>query len=691
MFSNYFKTAWRNLQKGKAYSIINIGGLATGMVVALLIGLWIWDEISFDSYFKNKQSLGQVMVTQSHKGEWYTGKSNGIPVAQALRSRYADDIKMVALTSYNGEHLINYNDKKIYRMGRWSQPDLPEMLTLKMIHGSRNGLKDPSAILISQSMSRALFGDTDPSNKVVKMDKQFDVRVAGVYEDLPFNTTFYDMHILLSWDNNANWMRDLTEWENHCAEIFVQLAPGASFEKTAAKVKALPTPFIKEWNEELLLHPMSKMHLYNEFTQGKATHGLIQFVWLFGIVGAIVLLLACINFMNLSTARSEQRSKEVGIRKTIGSLRHQLIGQFLSESVLVTIVAFVLSLGLLKLSLPFFNELSGKQTEIPVHNPIFWISAALFTIFTGLVAGSYPAFYLSGFKAIKVLKGTFRAGRYASLPRKVLVVTQFTVSISLIIGTIVVFRQIQHAKSRPVGYAREGLISVPINTPELANNFEAVRNELLQAGAITNMAASTFSPVYFANGNGLDWKGKDPGEIIMFRNVSISHDFGKTIGWTIQQGRDFSRDFLSDSSAAILSEAAAKAIGFKNPIGETVKFDGKNYTVIGVANDMLTQSPFDPIEPAVYFTEGWKGVFLVRMTPHTTTAESLAKLKTVFKKYNPESPFSYKFVDEQYEKKFVSEERISSLATFFATLAIFISCLGLFGLASFVAEKGPRK
>lgn len=631
------------------------------------------------------------MVTQSQGGEWYTGESNAIPVAQALRSQYADDIKMVALSSYGGDHLVNFADKKISGPGIWSQAGLPEMLTLKMIHGSRDGLKDPSAILISKSLSDALFGEADPLNKVVKMDKQFDVRVAGVYEDLPFNTSFYKTQIFLSWENNANWMRDLNEWENHAARIYIQLAPGADFEKTTAKVKGLPTPLIKEWHEELLLHPMSKMHLYDEFTQGRASGGLIQFVWLFGTIGVFVLLLACINFMNLSTARSEKRSKEVGIRKTVGSLRRQLIGQFLSESVLVAIIAFIISLVLLRLSLPFFNELSGKQTEIPFQDPWFWTFAALFTVFTGLVAGSYPAFYLSGFKTISILKGTFRVGRFASLPRKVLVITQFTVSITLIIGTIVVFRQIEHAKSRPVGYAREGLISMYINTPQLAANFESVRNELLQAGAITNMAASTFSPVYFANGNGLDWKGKDPGNVIMFRNVSISHDFGKTIGWTIKQGRDFSRDFPTDSSAAILSESAAKAIGFRDPIGETVKFDGKNYTVIGVTNDMLTQSPYDPVQPSVYFMDGWKGVFLLRLAPHSTTAESLAKMEKIFKKYNPESPFYYQFVDEEYGKKFANEERISSLATFFASLAIFISCLGLFGLASFVAEKRTKE
>lgn len=691
MFSNYLKTAWRNLLKGKAYSVINVAGLAAGMTVALLIGLWIWDEISFDNYFKNKESLAQVMVTQNHQDEWYTGKSNAVPVAQALRTQYADDLKKVALSSYNGDHLLNYGNKKIYGPGMWAEPDLPAMLGLKMIAGNQEGLKEPSAVLISQSLAKAMFGDEDPLNKVVKVDKLFDANVAGVYEDIPSNTSFYNTHILLSWNNNANWMRNNDEWDNHCAQLFVQLPAGADIEKTNEKIKSLPTPYIKEFHEELLLHPMTKMHLYGQFTKGKATGGLIQFVWLFGIIGVFVLLLACINFMNLSTARSERRSKEVGIRKTMGSLRNQLIGQFLGESVLVAIMAFLVSLALLQLSLPFFNSLTGKATEVPFQNPWFWICAVSFTIFTGLIAGSYPAFYLSGFKAVKVLKGTFRAGRFASLPRKVLVVTQFTVSITLIIGTIVVFKQIQHAKSRPTGYNREGLVSVPINTPQLAENFESVRNELLQAGVISEMAASTFSPTYFSNGNSLDWKGKDPGMVAFFRNVSVSHDFGKTLGWRVLQGRDFSKEFLTDSSAALLSESAAILIGFENPVGETVKFDGKNYTVVGVVNDMLTQSPYDPLEPSVYFLEGWKGVFLIRLAAHSTTSESLAKLKTVFEKYNPESPFSYKFVDEEYAKKFVIEERISSGATFFAVLAIFISCLGLFGLASFVAEKRTKE
>ena len=691
MFRNYFKIAWRNLLKSKGYSAINIAGLATGMAVALLIGLWIRDELSFDNYYKNKSRLAQIMTTQSHKGEWYTGSSVSIPNAAAIRSTYPDDIKKVALASFSNSFVIGVGEKKLYGSGIWAQQDFPDMFTLQMVRGNRNGLKDPSAILISRSLAKSLLGDVDPLNTVVRINNKLDMKIAGVYEDIPFNASFYDVNMILPWENNENWMKDLTEWDNHCAQLFVQLSPTADFEKTNAKIKDIPTAYIKEFHEELLLHPMDKLHLYTEFTQGKASGGRIQFVWLFGTIGVFVLLLACINFMNLSTARSEKRGKEVGIRKALGSLKRQLVAQLLGESVLVAFLAFLLSLVLVQLSLPFFNHLSGKQATIPFGNAWFWVAALAFSVITGLVAGSYPAFYLSGFNAIKVLKGTFRAGRLASIPRKVLVVTQFTVSITLIIGTIIVFRQVQHAKSRPVGYSREGLISVHISTPELEKNFETIRTELLRKGAIENMAASSYSPVHFSSNNSIDWSGKDPGLVAFFRTVNITHDFGKTIRWRIGEGRDFSKDFPTDSSATILSEEAAKVVGFKNPIGETIKWQGKNYTVIGVAKDMLTQSPYDPIEPAIYFMDGWKGEFTIRLPSNKTVSESLAQIKPVFKKYNPEGAFAYSFVDEEYGKKFANEERMGSLVTFFAALAIFISCLGLFGLASFVAEQRTKE
>jgi ABC-type antimicrobial peptide transport system permease subunit len=564
------------------------------------------------------------------------------------------------------------------------------MFTIDMVKGSQDVLKDPSSMLIAESLARALFGNDDPIDKTVKLDNKLELKVGGVYRDLPYNTSFYGTRLLLPWDNKENWMNSQTDWDNHCGLLFVQLHDEADFGKTTAKIKNIPTPHIRNVKEEIMLHPVTKLNLYTEFKNGKAVGGRIQFVWLFGIIGIFVLLLACINFMNLSTARSEKRAKEVGIRKAVGSLRGQLIGQFLSESIVFALLAFILALVLVQLSLPFFNGLADKQMSVAWDNPVFWLSSAGFTLFTGIVSGSYPAFYLSRFEPIKVLKGIYKAGQFASLPRKVLVVVQFTVSVTLIIGTIIVFQQIQFAKNRPAGFTRSGLVSVPL-TSSLYGKFDVLRNELLRTGMVDNMALSSQPASHFSNNNGIEWRGKDPAAEIYFRNVNVTPEFGSTIGWSIKEGRDFSKEFATDSNAVILNESGAVATGLKNPIGELIKFNGKNYTIIGIAKDMLTQSPYDPMQPSIFFCEGWMGVFTIRIKPTVAVGEALAKIAAVFKKYSPGNPFDYKFVEDEYAKKYSSEVRIGNLASFFAILAIFISCLGLFGLASFVAEQRTKE
>jgi ABC-type antimicrobial peptide transport system permease subunit len=508
------------------------------------------------------------------------------------------------------------------------------------------------------------------------------------------------MKILLSWDKYVTtepWLKNaMTQWGNHSFQAFVQINPNVDFASTTAKIKNASMVHLKEsedGKEELVLQPMDKWRLYSEFKNGKVVGGRIQFVWLFSIIGVFVLLLACINFMNLSTARSEKRAKEVGIRKTVGSLRQQLVGQFLTESIMVSFLALVFAIGLVQFLLPFFNGIADKQMSIPWGNISFWLVTFSFTVFTGLISGSYPAFYLSGFQAIKVLKGTFRVGRFASLPRKVLVVVQFTVSIALIIGTIIVFRQIQFAKSRPVGYTREGLITVSMNTPDLYGHYDAIRNDLLNTGAVENMA-ETSSPTteVYSNQVGFNWEGKDPNSLPLFGTIGVTYDFGKTISWQIIEGRDFSKDFATDSSAMILNESAVKLTGLKNIVGKNIKFNDRQHTVVGVIKDMVMQSPYAPVQPTVFFMNPeWVGIIIIRIKPTMATHDALAKIATVFKKYNPGAPFDYQFADEQYAKKFTNEERIGNLSTFFAVLAIFISCLGLFGLASFVAEQRTKE
>ncbi|MEP7373255.1 MAG: FtsX-like permease family protein [Chitinophagaceae bacterium] len=693
MIKNYFKIAWRNLLKSKVYSSINVIGLATGMAVALLIGLWISDELSFDHYHKNHSRLARLMTTQTFDDETGTYPNICVPLEKELRTKHASDYKGLSLT-WNSTNILAAGEKKISQPGIWAQPDLPEMLTLKMNKGSRAGFNDPSAVLLSQSIATALFGKDDPVNKTIRVDNKTDMKVAGVYEDLPKNTTLYGTKFLLPWYNKANWWNTQTDaWSNHGCQLIVEVNDGVDFTRAGEKFKKVTQEHGYTGSNELMsLHPMDKWHLFSEFKNGKQVGGRIQFVWLFGIVGAFVLFLACINFMNLSTARSEKRAKEVGIRKAIGSMRAQLIGQFLSESLLISFLALLFAIGLVQLSISFFNGIADKNMSIPWTSPWFWAITTGFTFVTGIVSGSYPAFYLSGFEPIKVLKGTFRVGRFASVPRKVMVVVQFTVSITLIIGTIIVYRQVQFAKDRQVGYTREGLISIVMNTPELFGHYDALRSDLIQTGAVENMAESNSTVTQiWSNNSGVEWEGKSPDSDPLFGTIAVTHDFGKTVGWKIIAGRDFSRDF-NDTSAFILNESAVKIMGLKNPIGQKMRWANKEHIVTGVIKDMVMESPFKPTIPSIFhMSPDWVNLIIVKIKPGVPLRGALAKIETIFKKYNPGSPFGYKFIDEEYAQKFSDEERIGNLATFFAILAIFISCLGLFGLASFVAEQRTKE
>jgi ABC-type antimicrobial peptide transport system permease subunit len=706
MLRNYFKIALRNLLKHKGYSFINIFGLATGMAVAMLIGLWIYDELSYNKSFPNYDRIAQVMQHQTFDGVVNTQTANPYLMGPEILDKYGSDrndgpFKYVVQASWTGEHLLTFEEKKLTKTGNYFEPAITEMLSLKMLQGTRSGLKDMNSILISESVAKAYFGDSDPMGKLLKVDNKLNVKVTGVYEDLPYNSDFKDLTFILPWElylDSNPWIREKTNpWRSNFTQTYVQLADNADVAQVSAKIKNVKfnkiRPEERPFKPVVFLHSMSKWHLYSEFKNGINTGGRIEFVWLFGIVGAFVLLLACINFMNLSTARSEKRAKEVGIRKAVGSVRGQLINQFFSESLLVVMVAFVLSLLLVQMILPAFNEVADKQLSILWVNPLFWLLGIGFTLVTGLIAGSYPALYLSSFQPIKVLKGTFRVGRFAAMPRKVLVVVQFTVSVTLIIGTIIVFRQIQHAKSRPIGYSRDGLLTVSINTPDLAGHYDVLRNDLLKTGAVTEMSESS-SPItsVWAINNGYDWRGKDPSIQGNFAAVSVTHDFGKTIGWEFKEGRDFSGEFATDSSGMILNETAVKFMGFKKPIGEIVKINDKSYHVIGVVKDLIMQSPYSPVFRTSFVMDySDLSVINIKLNPAISSREALAKLEVVFKKHNPSAPFEYKFSDDEYARKFSDEERVGKLATFFAILAIFISCLGLFGLASFVAEQRTKE
>jgi putative ABC transport system permease protein len=702
MFKSYFKIAWRNLLKNKIYSTINILGLAAGMAVAILIALWIWDEVTYDRYHSNHKQLAQVMTTYiDNDGKMGTGPAVCLPIGNELRSRFGSDFKHISMASWNFGHVLAVGDKKMTAKGMWVESNFPSMFSVKILKGQINALSDPSAILINASLAKALFGDADPIEKMIKLDNRENYKVAGVFEDFPHNTTLNETKLLLSWNKyitTEQWLKDAaTQWNNHSWQAFVQVANNIDMDKLSKKIKdvvMVHKDAKTEGREEAVLFPVDKWRLYSDFKDGKPAGGRIQFIWLFSTIGVFVLMLACINFMNLSTARSEKRAKEVGIRKTVGSVRSQLIKQFLSESVLVALISFVFAIVFALTLMPLFNKLAAKSITLPWNNTYFWLVALAFTFITGLISGSYPALYLSRFEPIKVLKGTFRVGRLASLPRKVLVVVQFTFSIALIIGTVIVYKQIQYAKNRPVNYRSQGLISVMMSTPDLYGHYDAIRSDLLATGVVNNMAESS-CPItdVWSNQIGWNWQGKDPNSLPSFGTIAVTTDFGKTIGWQIKEGRDFSKEFATDSLALILNESAVKQIGMKRDIvGQTIQFNDKNYTVIGVIKDMIMESPYKPVSPTVFFyNPHWANVITIAINNDAPVATALSKIEAVFKKFNPGAPFDYTFSDEDYTKKFADEVRVGDLATFFTILAIFISCLGLFGLASFVAEQRKKE
>jgi ABC-type antimicrobial peptide transport system permease subunit len=700
MLQNYFKIAWRNLYKNKVYSFINIGGLAVGMGVAVLIALWVKDELSYDQYHANYDRIAQVMQHQTYNNERGTQEANPAQMAEGIRDAHGSDFTYILQSSWNHGFTLAYSDKMFNVNGCYFEPEAPEMLTLKMLKGTRQGLKNMNSILLSESVAKMYFGSEDPLGKLIRVNNRVDVSVTGVYSDIPHNSSFREMRMIMPWDlylSQNKWIQEMEDpWGSNYTRTFAMITEKAKMNEVSTRIKDVKMNKVssdeKRFNPVVFLHPMSKWHLYSEFKQGVNVGGKIANVWLFATIGIFVLILACINFMNLSTARSEKRAKEVGIRKAIGSMRQQLIAQFFSESILIAAFAFIFSILLVFLILPSFNSVADKKIMLPWMDATFWSFGIAFSVVTGLLAGCYPALFLSSFEPVKTLKGTFRLGRFASLPRKILVVLQFTISTTLIIGTIVVYQQISFAQSRPIGYNKDGLIQIG-TSEEVHKHFDAVRTELVNAGAILEIceSGSPTTSVWNTNG-GFDWEGKDPDLAVDFPNNSVSYDYGKAIGWKINEGRDFSRDFASDTSTFILNESAVKFIGLTDPVGKTIRWNDEPYTVIGVVEDILVQSPYAPVRPAMWhLSREQENVFLIKLNPESGVKDALAKVEKVFRRLNPAAPFSPSFVDEDYAQKFGDEKRLGTLSTFFAVLAVFISCLGLFALASFVAEQRTKE
>jgi len=615
-----------------------------------------------------------------------------LPLAKSLESGYPQ-IKNAAVITYNEPHVLAYKDTKLKRSGYTVSEHYFNIFTWKFIKGNAaTPISDPSSIVLTQSAAKALFGDADPINKVVKIDNDYSLKVTAILADVPGNSTF-QFDFIKPFDYSLPYIKQaMNEWTNSSWNVFVQTVPGADIKLLDKNINAVKKQH--DPNDKVSTYfafPMSKWRLYSDFKDGKNIGGMIEYVRLFTIIALIILLIACVNFMNLSTARSEKRAKEVGVRKTLGSDKKQLILQFFFESTILAFIAFAFSVIAVYLLLSAFNTLVDKHLSLDLSQPLFWLGALAIIAFTGVVAGSYPALYLSSFNPVRVLKGTFLPGKKAVLPRRILVVAQFVISILLISATIIVYQQIQYVKNRDMGYNPDNLIMLP-SSPDTEKNFAVIKQELLNTGMI-NAVTKTGSPITQIQWRSFapEWVGKPADANIIVSALTTDVGFTKTMGIKILEGKDFSGT-PSDSSAMLLNKAAVETMGLKNPVGMQMKFGARNYIVIGITDNVVIESPYKPVEPLLMlYNPNFSARIHVRLNKSVQPQKALQAMEMIFKKYNPAFPFEYQFVDQEFGKKFLTEELISKITNIFAGLAIFICCIGLAGLASFTIEKRIRE
>lgn len=686
MIKNYIKIAWRNLIKSKGFTFINIAGLAVGMASAAIILFWIQDELTYDRFFEKQDRLYLAYNRSKVEKEIWAWNTTPKIMALTLKTAYpeVEDVTRIKEAGY----LFTVGNKHLNVNGCHADPGFFNMFSFPLVKGNpKTALSSTSGIAITEKLAVKLFGNEDPMGKVIRIDSNANFKVTALIKDLPSNTRFR-FEYLIPWSYLKTIGQDDQWWGNNSVRTYVLVKPSITEAAINAKIKNVIRSHSDIKDIDVFLYPASKWHLYSKFENGVNTGGLISTVRIFAVIAAFILLIACINFMNLSTARSEKRAKEVGIRKVAGAPRQVLIAQFIGESVFIAFIAGVLAIIIVQVSLGSFNKLTQKELHIPYSSISFWLITLGFILFTGLIAGSYPAFFLSSFKPVSVLKGTYKAANALISPRKILVITQFTFAIVLIICTIIIRMQIQHASNRETGYKSDKLV-YSINSGDVAKHYEAIRNDMLSSGAVTSvMRTSAPMTQQWSDSWGFEWKGKDPGAKIDFDVFNVDADFTKTVGVKIIAGREIDyRKYPTDSLSIMVNESAAKAMGLKNPVGEIVKRDEKQLTIVGVIKDFILGSPYEKQKPMIVHGPGWWfEVIHYRLNNNRSIEANLKAIEQVFKKYNPEYPFEYNFVDEDYATKFKSEQRIGTLASLFAGLTIFISCLGLFGLATYMAQ-----
>lgn len=696
MFRNYLVITIRNLFKNGFYSFINIAGLAIGITCSILILLWVVDEVTYDRFIPKVDRLYQVWAKAEFDGKKHAWTSVPLPTHEAMKPAN-NHITRAAVADWGYDHLLSVDkEKRITKRGYYVSDEFLNMFEFPLVKGDPSQvLNDPSVIVISESTAKALFGDQDPINQVINLDNEKDLKVSGVFRDVPKNSSF-QFDVLIPWkyrEVNNPWIKEnQTNWGNYSFQVFIELDDPANAKDVENSIKGLLAEHKEtDMKQAFFIYPMERWRLHSSFENGVETGGLQDYVQLFSVIAIFIIVIACINFMNLATARSERRAREVGIRKSVGSRRFELIAQFIGESTLIAFIAFVIAVLMAQLLLPSYNQLVDKSLSIPYGSSAFWLTSIGLILVTGIVSGSYPAFYLSSFEPVKVLKGKVSVGRGASTPRKVLVTLQFVFSILLIIGTIVIYRQIQLVKSRELGYNQENLISISYNN-QIRENYRPVKQDLLASGVVEAVTRSNSDITEVNSNNFVSWPGKPEDVRVIFTTITTEYDYTKTMGVKVLEGRDFSEDFPSDTSAIIVNKAAMDIMNLKDPIGTELDLWGQKRKLIGIVDNVLMDDPFMPVKPLfMIYHKTWISNMTVRLKKTNDLPAALAVVEKVLAKHAPAYPFEYRFADVEFQKKFTHINLTSQLASLFAGLTILITGLGLFGLAAFTAEQRTKE
>jgi ABC-type antimicrobial peptide transport system permease subunit len=690
MFRHHLNISWRNILKNKTFSLLNIGGLTLGMTLTFLISLWVYDELSFDRFHANYQEIYQVIANRNFNDNVFTDRNMLFPLAKAIDAEIPD-VKDAVWTTHLQTSLLSVDETSLNKQGLVVGGPIFDIFSWHFLQGNAtDALANPACIVLTESTALALFGSSDPLDKIIHVDNERDMKVTAIISDPPANSSLTFDYLMPFDFSSPAVKKSMESWDNYSWYVYVQANAHTDIAKLEKEITDLMFRHTEDALSTYFVFPMEKWHLHGQFKDGVSTGGAIRYVRLFAIIALIILLIACINYMNLSTARSETRSLEVAVRKTLGSERSQLIYQFLLETILLSLLAFLGTIIVIYFLLPSFNLLVDKQISLNLISPRLWLSGLGIILLTGFLAGSYPALYLSSFEPIKVLKGSIKQGSGIILPRRILVIFQFVASIALISATIIVQQQIKFIKQRDLGYDPDNLIVIPTNSSN-DRNYTAIKNRLKESPLINSVTRSSSSLTSIGWGfPAPDWPDKDSETNILFKGMTADQDFSATVGTKIVEGREFT-GMPSDSTSILLNEAALQAMKLKDPLGKKVTGFGPDLTIIGILQDIVMESPFSTVEPMMVFYGNSYNYIGIRLAENVDPSSALQEIESTFKEFSPEHPFEYQFVDQEFAKKLGSLELINKLINIFAGLAILICCLGMAGLASFMIAKRAKE